>query len=135
MTNKLYLLLLGINILIIIVNFNLLKNPKPYPPKEIIEEFRGGRERLDSYKYVGLSHYILPRLAKSESNWINGNEYWYRSGIKLGLVGLVISLITMVLGEVFNLYDWLIGLFIIQIPSILGMVYIIYRMEKYILKD
>ena len=135
MTNKLYLLLLGINILIIIVNFNLLKNPKPYPPKEIIEEFRGGRERLDSYKYVGLSHYILPRLAKSESNWINGNEYWYRSGIKLGLVGLVISLITMVLGEVFNLYDWLIGLFIIQIPSILGMVYIFYRMEKYILKD
>ncbi len=135
MTNKLYLLLLGINILIIIVNFNLLKNPKPYPPKEIIEEFRGGRERLDSYKYVGLSHYILPRLAKSESNWINGNEYWYRSCIKLGLVGLVISLITMVLGEVFNLYDWLIGLFIIQISSILGMVYIIYRMEKYILKD
>lgn len=135
MTNKLYLLLLGINIIIIIVNFNLLKNPKPYPPKEIIEEFRGGRERLDSYKYVGLSHYILPRLAKSESNWINGNEYWYRSCIKLGLVGLVISLITMVLGEVFNLYDWLIGLFIIQISSILGIVYIIYRMEKYILKD
>lgn len=135
MTNKLYLLLLGINILIIIVNFNLLKNPKPYPPKEIREELRGGRERLDSYKYVGLSHYLLPRLAKSEANWINGNEYWYRSCIKLGLVGLVISLITMVLGEVFNLYDWLIGLFIILIPLILGMVYICYRMEKYILKD
>lgn len=135
MTNKLYLLLLGINILIIIVNFNLLKNPKPYPPKEIAMEFRGGRERFNSYKYVGLSHYLLPRLAKSQANWINGNLYWYRSCIKLGFMGLVISLITMILGEVFNLYDWLIGLFIIQTPSILGMVYICYRMEKYILKD
>ncbi len=93
------------------------------------------KRNVPKNQIVGLSHYLLPRLAKSESNWINGNEYWYRSSLKLGLVGLVISLITMVLGEVFNLYDWLIGLFIIQISSILGMIYICYRMEKYILKD
>ena len=135
MDNKIYIIFLGVHILIIIANYNLLKNPKPYPPKEIAMEFRGGRERLNSYKYVGLSHYLVPRLAKSQANWINGNEYWYRSCIKLGFMGLVISLITMILGEVFNLYDWLIGLFIIQTPSILGMVYICYRMEKYILKD
>ena len=82
-----------------------------------------------------MSHYVIPRLVKSESNWINGNAYWYKSCIKLGIIGLLITLITMILGEVFNLYDYLIGLFIIIIPSFLGMIYICYRMEKYILKD
>ena len=82
-----------------------------------------------------MSHYVIPRLVKSESNWIDGNAYWYRSGVKLGIVDLVITLITMILGEVFNLYDYLIGLFIIIIPSALGMIYMCYRMEKYILKD
>lgn len=117
------------------VNYNLLKHPKPYPPKEIREEFKKGRERLTSYKYRVLSHYLLPRLVKSESNWINGNAYWYKSSINLGIIGIAITLITMILGEVFNLYDYLIGLFIIIIPTILGMIYICYRMEKYILKD
>ena len=133
--NKLYLLFLGIYLLIIWVNYNLLNHPKPYPPKEIREKFKRGRERLTSFKYRGLSHYALPRLVKSESNWINGNAYCYRSSIKLGIIGVVITLITMILGEVFNLYDYLIGLFIIIIPSILGMIYICCRMEKYILKD
>lgn len=135
MDNNLYLLFLVIYILIILVNYNLLKHPKPYPPKEIREEFKRGRERLTSYKYQGLSHYALPRLVKSESNWINGNAYWYKSCIKLGIMGIAITLITMILGEVFNLYDYLIGLFIIMIPSILGMIYICYRMEKDILRD
>lgn len=135
MDNNLYLLFLVIYILIILVNYNLLKHPKPYPPKEIREEFKRGRERLTSYKYQGLSHYALPRLVKSESNWINGNAYWYKSCIKLVIMGIAITLITMILGEVFNLYDYLIGLFIIMIPTILGMIYICYRMEKYILKD
>ena len=135
MDNNLYLLFLVIYILIILVNYNLLKHPKPYPPKEIREEFKRGRERLTSYKDQGLSHYALPRLVKSESNWINGNSYWYKSCIKLGIMGIAITLITMILGEVFNLYDYLIGLFIIMIPTILGMIYICYRMEKYILKD
>jgi len=135
MSNNLYLVFLGIYILIIIVNYNLLNNPKPYPPKEIRDEFKKGRERFSSYKYRGLSHYVLPRLVKSESNWINGNAYWYKSCIKLGMIGITISLITMILGEVFNLYDYLIGVFIILIPSILGMIYICYRMEKDILKD
>lgn len=135
MGSNLYFLFLGIYVLIIIVNYNLLKHPKPYPPKEIREEFKRGRVRLSSYKYQGLSNYLLPRLVKSEFNWINGNSYWYRSCIKLGIVDLVITLITMILGEVFNLYDYLIGLFIIIIPSFLGMIYICYRMEKYILKD
>lgn len=40
MSNKIYLIFLVVDILIIIVNYNLLKNPKPYPPKEIREEFK-----------------------------------------------------------------------------------------------
>ncbi|MDO5725983.1 MAG: hypothetical protein Q4P29_06770 [Tissierellia bacterium] len=135
MSNTIYLVFLGIFILIIGVNYNYLNNPKPYPPEKIREEFKKGRERLSYYKYRGLSHYILPRLVKSESNWINGNSYWYKSSIKLGSMGILITLITMILGEVFNLYDYLIGMFIILIPIILGMIFICYRMEKYILKD
>ena len=53
MTNNLYLIFLGIYTLIIMVNYNLLKNPKPYPPENIREEFKRGRERLGSYKYRG----------------------------------------------------------------------------------
>ncbi len=135
MGSNLYFLFLGIYVLIIIVNYNLLKHPKPYPPQEIIKEFKSGTVRLSSSKYIGMSHYVIPRLVKSESNWINGNAYWYKSCIKLGIIGLLITLITMILGEVFNLYDYLIGLFIIIIPSFLGMIYICYRMEKDILKD
>ncbi|MDO5713291.1 MAG: hypothetical protein Q4Q07_02550 [Tissierellia bacterium] len=135
MSNTLYLVFLGIYILIIAVNYNNLRNPKPYPPKEIREEFKRGRERFSSYKYIGLSHYALPRLAKSKSNWVNGNIYWNKSSIKLGIIGIVITLITMILGEVFNLYNYFIGMFIILTPSILGMIFICYRMEKIVLKD
>lgn len=135
MNSSLYLVFISIYILVIIVNYNLLNHPKPYPPQEIIEEFKSGTVRLSSSNYIGMSHYVIPRLAKSESNWINGNEYWYKSCIKLGIIGIVISLITMILGEVFNMYDCLIGLFIIAIFSFLGMVYICYRIEKSILKD
>jgi len=135
MSNNLYFVFLGIYILIVVVNYINLNNPKPYPPKKIREEFKRGKERFSSYKYRGLSHYALPRLAKSESNWINGNAYWNKSGIKLGIIGIVITLITMILGEVFNLYNYFIGMFIIIIPSILGMIFICYRMEKNILKD
>ena len=135
MSSNLYFVFLGIYVLIIIINYNLLKHPKPYPPQEIIKEFKSGTVRLSSSKYIGMSHYVIPRLVKSESNWINGNAYWYRSCIKLGIIGLLITLITMILGEVFNLYDYLIGLFIIIIPSFFGMIYICYRMEKDILKD
>lgn len=135
MSSNLYFLFLGMYVLIVIVNYNLLKHPKPYPPQEIIKEFKSGTVRLSSSKYIGMSHYVIPRLVKSESNWINGNAYWYKSCIKLGIIGLLITLITMILGEVFNLYDYLIGLFIIIIPSFLGMIYICYRMEKDILKN
>ena len=135
MDSNLYFLFLGIYVLIIIINYNLLKHPKPHPPQEIIKEFKSGTVRLSSSKYIGMSHYVIPRLVKSESNWINGNAYWYRSCIKLGIIGLLITLITMILGEVFNLYDYLIGLFIIIIPSFFGMIYICYRMEKDILKN
>lgn len=135
MSSNLYFLFLGMYVLIVIVNYNLLKHPKPYPPKEIREEFKSGTVRLSSSKYIGMSHYVIPRLVKSESNWINGNSYWYKSCIKLGIIGLLITLITMILEEVFNLYDYLTGLFIILIPSFLGMIYICYRMEKDILKD
>ena len=135
MGSNLYFLFLGIHVLIIIINYNLLKHPKPYPPQEIIKEFKSGTVRLSSSKYIGMSHYVIPRLVKSESNWINGNAYWYKSCIKLGIIGLLITLITMILGEVFNLYDYLTGLFIIIIPSALGMIYICYRMEKDILKN
>ncbi|WP_425538812.1 hypothetical protein [Microaceticoccus formicicus] len=135
MSKNLYLVFLGIYILIIFVNYNSLNNPKPYPPKKIREEFKRGRERFSSYKYRGLSHYALPRLVKSESNWTNGNIYWNKSGIKLGIIGIIITLITMILGEVFNLYNYFTGIFIILIPSILGMILICYRMEKNILKD
>ena len=41
----------------------------------------------------------------------------------------------MLLGEVFKIYDPLVGLFIILIPSILGMIYLRIRMENHILKD
>ena len=40
MSNKVYLVFLVINILIIIVNYKLLNNPKPYPPAEIRKEFK-----------------------------------------------------------------------------------------------
>ena len=52
MSSKIYLIFLGVHILIIIVNYNLLKNPKPYPPEEIRKEFKSGGESLASYKYV-----------------------------------------------------------------------------------
>ena len=55
MDNKIYLIFLGVHILIIIVNYHLLKNPKPYPPEEVRKEFKRGRERLASYKYGGVS--------------------------------------------------------------------------------
>lgn len=135
MSNKLYLILLAVHILIIIVNYNLLKNPKPYPPEEVRKEFKSGGVSLASSKFVGSSHYLLPRLAKSEANWIKGNYYWHMSSVRLGIFGIVITLITSILGEVFNLYDPLIGMFIILIPVSLGMVYICFRMEKNILKD
>ena len=135
MTNHIYFLFLVIYLLIIMVNYNLLKHPKPYPPKEIREEFKRGRERLSSYKYRGLSHYLLPRLVKSKSNWVNGNAYWYRSSIKLGIFGIVISLLAMILGEVYQLYDYLLALLIIVIPPFLGMAYMCYSMEKKVLED
>ena len=121
MDNKIYLIFLGVHILIIIVNYHLLKNPKPYPPEKVREEFKRGRESLSSYKYGGVSHYLLPRLVQSKANWVNGNAYWYRSGIKLG--------------EVFKLFDPLIGLFIILFPLVLGMIGLCIRMEKDVLKD
>lgn len=135
MSNNIYLFILGVHILIIIVNYHLLKNPKPYPPEEVRKEFKGGGSSISSYKYSGLSHYILPRLVKSESNWENGNLYWYRSSIKLGIFGIGLTFVTMISGEVFKLFHPLIGLFIILIPVILGMVYMSFKMEKDILKD
>lgn len=135
MTNNLYLIFLAVNILIIIENNKQLKNPKPYPPEEIRKEIRSGGGSLASYKYVGFSHYLIPRLVKSESNWQNGNAYWHRSSIRLGIFGIVLTFFTMILGQVFNLFDPLIGLFIIFIPVSLGMVDICFRMEKDILKD
>ena len=135
MSNKIYLILLGVNILIIIVNYNLLKNPKPYPPEEVRKEFKSGGVSLASSKFVGFSHYLLPRLVKSQANWENGNAYWYRSCVKLGIIGILITLFTMILGEVFNLFDSLLGMFIILIPVSLGMIYMCIRMEKDILKD
>lgn len=135
MSDKIYLIFLGVNILIIIVNYNLLKKPKPYPPEEIRKEFKSGGVSLASSKFVGSSHYLLPRLVKSEYNWINGNTYWYRSGVRLGIFGIVLTLITAILGKVFRLFDSLVGLFIISIPWVLGMIYMCIRMEKDILKD
>lgn len=135
MSNKVYLGSLVINILIIIVNYSLLKNPKPYPPAEIRKEFKSGGVSLASSKYVGFSHYLLPRLVKSESNWVNGNTYWYRSSVKLGITGIGLTFFAMIIGEVFNLFDPLIGLFIIFVPLVLGMVCICFMMEKDILKD
>ena len=84
---------------------------------------------------MGFSHYLLPRLVKSQANWENGNAYWYRSGVKLGIIGILITLFTIILGEVFNLFDPLLGMFIILIPVSLGMIYMCIRMEKDILKD
>lgn len=135
MDNKIYLIFLGVHILIIIVNYHLLKNPKPYPPEEVREEFKSGRESLSSYKYGGVSHYLLPRLVKSQANWINGNAYWYRSSVKFGIFGKCLTFFTMILGEVFKLFDPLIGLFIILFPLVLGMIGLCIRIEKDVLKD
>ena len=135
MDNKIYLIFLIVDILIIIVNYHLLKNPKPYPPEEVRKEFKSGGVSLASSKFVGSSHYLLPRLVQSQANWENGNAYWYRSGIKLGIFGIGITLITAILGEVFRPFDPLVGLFIILIPWVLGMIYMCIRIEKDILKD
>lgn len=135
MSRKLYLALLGIYILIVVVNYNSLKNPKPYPPEEMREELKSGTVTLSSWKYVGLSHYIVSRVAQSESNWVNGNTYWFKSCVNLGIIGIVVTLMAMILGEVFRLYDYFIGICIPLISSALGMIVICYRMEKKILKD
>ncbi len=135
MDSKLYLILLAVHILIIIVNYNLLKNPKPYPPEEVRKELKSGGVSLASSKYVGFSHYLLPRLAQSKDNWVKGNEYWYKSSIKLGTMGVSLTIFTMILGEYFNIFDPLVGMFIILIPVSLGMIFICIRMEKNILKD
>lgn len=134
-TNKFYIVFLGIYILIVVINYNNLNNPRPYPPKKIREEFKRGKFGFSAYKYRGFSHYSLPRLVKSEANWIDGYAYWNKASIKLGITGLIISLLTMILGEVFNLFNSFIGAFIILVPLLLGMVLICYRMEKNILKD
>lgn len=135
MTDKLYLIFFPVYLLLIMVNYNLLKNPKPYPPEEIREELKSGRERLNYYKYIGLSHYLIPMLVKSQENWIRGNDYWYKSGIRLGIIGLFLTSITTVMVEVFGLFDSLIGLFIIFIPSFSGLIFLCIRMEKDILMD
>lgn len=135
MSSSLYLVFLGIYSLIIFTNYNNSINPRPYPPKKIREEFNRGRFGFSAYKYRGFSHYSLPRLVKSESNWVDGYSYWNKAFIKLGIVGIIITLITMVLGEGFNLYYPFIGAFIIVSPLFLGMIFICYRMEKNILKD
>ena len=135
MTNNIYLILLAVHILIIIVNYNLLKNPKPYPPEEIRKELKSGGGSLASFKFVRFSHYLLPRLAKSQLNWKNGNYFWYKSAIKLGIIGISLTILTIILGEYFKIFDPLIGLFIIFIPVSLGMIYLCIRMEKDILKD
>lgn len=44
MSDKIYLIFLGVNILIIIVNYNLLKNPKPYPPEEVGKNLKVGEK-------------------------------------------------------------------------------------------
>lgn len=80
---------------------------------------------------MGSSHYLLPRLVKSEANWENGNNFWYKSCIKLGIMGISLTILTMILGEYFKLFDPL----IIFIPVSLGMIYMCIRMEKDILKD
>nr|WP_300003759.1 hypothetical protein [Tissierella sp.] len=133
--NKPYFIFFGVYLLILFINYKSLKNPTPYPPKEIIEEFKAGRERLSSYKYKGLSHYAIPRLAKSESNWIYGNIYWFKASIKLAILGIIITLFITVLGEVFNLYEFFTALFMLSAPLVLGMIFICYRIEKNILKD
>lgn len=133
MSNKLYFVFLGI--FIIFTNYNNSTNPRPYPPKKIREEFKRGKSSFSAYKYKGFSHYSLPRLVKSEDNWINGTAYWNVACIKLGIIGIIMTLITMILGEVFNFYNYFVGISIILTSLILGMVLISYRMEKSILKD
>lgn len=134
-SNKLYFVFLGILIFIVITNYKNLNNPRPYPPKKIREEFKRGKKGFSSYKYRGFSHYSLPRLVKSESNWINGNAYWNSACIKLGIMGVIIALITMILGEVVNFYNSFVGVSIILAYLLFGMTLISYRMEKNILKD
>lgn len=135
MSNKLYFVFLGIYIFIVFTNYNNSINPRPYPPKKIREEFSRGKFGFSAYKYKGFSHYSLPRLVKSESNWIDGYAYWNKASIKLGIVGIIVTLITMVLGEVFNLYNYFIGISISLSCLLLGMILISYRMEKGVLKD
>ena len=134
-SNRFYIVFLGIYIFITFTNYTNLNNPKPYPPKKIREEFKRERIRFSTSKYIGFSHYSIPRLAKSESNWIDGYAYWNKASIKLGFIGIIITLITMILGEDFNLYSPLIGAFIILVPLISGMIWVSYKMEKNILKD
>ena len=134
-SNKFYIIFLIINIFIVVTNYKNLNNPKPYPPKEIREEFKKGKFGFDAYKYRGFSHYAMPRLVKSESNWKDGYHYWNKAFIKIGVIGIVITLITMLLGEVFNLYIPFIGISIILLFLISGMIFVSYRMEKDILKD
>lgn len=134
-SNKLYFILLGAFIFTFFTNYNNLNNPRPYPPKKIREEFKRLKFGFSAYKYRGFSHYSLPRLVKSESNWINGYAYWNKAFIKLAIIEIIITLIAMILGEVFNLYNSFIGVSIILVPLILGMIFISYRMEKNVLKD
>lgn len=134
MNLKLYLILLVIDILIIIVNYYELNHPNPYPPEKVRRELKGGRVTLSSCKYIGLSHYILPRLVNSESDWSKGNAYWHRSFVKLGCIAIFITLIAMILTKVFPL-NMGIGISMSLAPLILGMIFISYKMETLILND
>ena len=53
----------------------------------------------------------------------------------MGIFGIVITLITIILGEVLKLFDPLVGLFVILIPWVLGIIYTCIRMERDILRD
>lgn len=58
MSNKIYLFILGVHILIIIVNYHLLKNPKPYPPEEVRKDFKSGVQA-----YLHISIVALPIIS------------------------------------------------------------------------
>lgn len=61
MSNKIYLILLGVNVLIIIVNYNLLKNPKPYLSEEVRKNLKVGEK-----SYLHINIVALPTISSQD---------------------------------------------------------------------
>lgn len=138
---NLYYIIISALVLIVILNYYYLKNPKPYPPEHIRERLKNGSGKFSDYKYIGFSQYSIPKLIRSEYNWINGFSYWYKFSVNMGLLGIIIMFLTMNLEKKLKLNIGIlnqtgtIGVIIFAVYGSISLLLVSNRIDKYILKD